>query len=38
LGHPIKLNSAAAGGNDFRFLCVREVGDPGVNATVKVQQ
>src|SRR5258708_29162158 len=38
LGHSIKLSSAAAGGNDFRFLCVREVRDPVVNATVKVQQ
>ena len=38
LGHSIKLNSAAAGGNDFPFLCAREVGDPGMNAKVKVQQ
>lgn len=37
-GDQVTLNRAAAGGNHFRFLCVREVISPGVNATVKVQQ
>jgi|SRR6266550_4788063 len=37
-GDQVTLNRAAAGGNHFRFLCVREVVSPGVNATVKVQQ
>jgi hypothetical protein len=37
-GDQITLNRAAAGGNDFRFVCVKEVVSPGVNATVKVQQ
>lgn len=37
-GDQVTLNRAAASGNAFRFLCVREVVSPGVNATVKVQQ
>lgn len=37
-GDQVTLQRAAAGGANFRFLCVREVISPGVNATVKVQQ
>lgn len=37
-GDQVTISRAAAGGNAFRFLCVREVISPGVNATVKVQQ
>lgn len=37
-GDQVTLNRAAAGGNDFRFLCVLEVISPGVNATVVVSQ
>lgn len=37
-GDQVTFNRAAAGGNDFRFILVREVISPGVNATVKVQQ
>lgn len=37
-GDQVTLQRAAAGGNQFRFVCVREVISPGVNATVKVQQ
>jgi hypothetical protein len=37
-GDQVTLQRAAAGGPNFRFLCVREVISPGVNATVKVQQ
>jgi hypothetical protein len=37
-GDQITINRAAAGGNDFRFVLVKEVVSPGVNATVKVQQ
>ena len=37
-GEQVTLQRAAAGGPNFRFLCVREVISPGVNATVKVQQ
>jgi hypothetical protein len=37
-GDQVTINRAAAGGNDFRFICVKEVISPGVNATIKVQQ
>ncbi len=37
-GDQVTLNRAAAGGNAFRFVLVKEVISPGVNATVKVQQ
>lgn len=37
-GDQVTIQRGAAGGNQFRFLCVREVTSPGVNATVKVQQ
>ncbi len=37
-GDQVTLQRTAAGGANFRFLCVREVVSPGVNATVKVQQ
>jgi hypothetical protein len=37
-GDQVTLQRLAAGGNQFRFVCVREVVDPGVLATVKVQQ
>jgi hypothetical protein len=37
-GDQVTLQRTAAGGANFRFLCVREVISPGVNATVKVQQ
>jgi hypothetical protein len=37
-GDQVTINRAAAGGNAFRFVCVKEVVSPGVNATVKVQQ
>jgi hypothetical protein len=37
-GDEVTLQRTAAGGANFRFLCVREVVSPGVNATVKVQQ
>ncbi len=37
-GDQVTIQRGAAGGNQFRFLCVREVISPGVNATVKVQQ
>ena len=37
-GDQVTINRAAAGGNDFRFVLVKEVISPGVNATVKVQQ
>lgn len=35
-GDQVTLNRAAAGGNSFRFICVREVVSPGVNATVGI--
>jgi hypothetical protein len=37
-GDQVTIQRAAAGGPNFRFICVREVISPGVNATVKVQQ
>jgi hypothetical protein len=37
-GDQVTIQRAAAGGQNFRFLCVREVISPGVNATVKIQQ
>lgn len=37
-GDQVTIQRAAAGGPNFRFLCVREVISPGVNAVVKVQQ
>jgi uncharacterized protein YcfL len=37
-GDQVTLQRTAAGGANFRFLCVREVASPGVNATAKVQQ
>ncbi len=37
-GDQVTLQRTAAGGANFRFVCVREVVSPGVNATVKVQQ
>jgi hypothetical protein len=37
-GDQVTLQRTAAGGANFRFLCLREVISPGVNATVKVQQ
>ena len=37
-GDQVTLNMAAAGGNSFRFLCVKEVISPGVNATVTAHQ
>ena len=37
-GDQVTLQRTAAGGANFRFLCVREVVSPGVNATVKVRQ
>jgi hypothetical protein len=37
-GDQVTLQREAAGGNMFRFVCVREVGDPGVLATVDVSQ
>ena len=37
-GDQVTLQRAAAGGNHFRFVCVREVISPGVNAIVKVNQ
>jgi hypothetical protein len=37
-GDQVTLNRAAAGGNAFRFILVKEVISPGVNATVKVSQ
>jgi hypothetical protein len=37
-GDQVTLQRNAAGGANFRFLCVREVISPGVNATVKVRQ
>lgn len=37
-GDQVTIQRAAAGGPNFRFLCVREVISPGVNATVKVMQ
>lgn len=37
-GDQVTINRNAAGGNAFRFLLVREVISPGVNATVKVNQ
>jgi hypothetical protein len=37
-GDQVTIQRAAAGGPNFRFICVREVVSPGVNATVKVQQ
>ena len=36
-GDLVAINTLA-GGYRFRFLCVKEVTSPGVNATVKVQQ
>lgn len=38
LGDQVTIQRAAAGGNQFRFLCVREVISPGVNCTVKIMQ
>ncbi len=37
-GDQVTLQRTAAGGASFRFVCVKEVTSPGVNATVKVQQ
>lgn len=37
-GDQVTLQRAVAGGNNFRFICVKEVTSPGVNATVKAQQ
>ena len=37
-GDQVTLQRTAAAGPNFRFLCVREVISPGVNATAKVQQ
>lgn len=37
-GDQVTIQRAAAGGPEFRFLCVKEVISPAVNATVKVQQ
>lgn len=37
-GDQVSIIRNAAGGNHFRFLLVKEVIAPGVNATVKVQQ
>lgn len=37
-GDQVTLQRNAAGGNQFRFICVLEVTSPGVNATVKAQQ
>lgn len=33
-GDQVTIQRSAAGGNHFRFVCVREVIAPGVNATV----
>ena len=37
-GDQVTIQRSGTGGNNFRFLCVKEVVSPGVNATVKVQQ
>jgi len=37
-GDQVTLQRTAPGAANFRFVCVREVVSPGVNATVKVQQ
>jgi hypothetical protein len=37
-GDQVTMQRNVAGGANFRFLCVREVVSPGVNATVKVRQ
>lgn len=37
-GDQVTIQRAVASGPQFRFLCVKEVISPGVNATVKAQQ
>jgi hypothetical protein len=37
-GDQVTIQRAAAGGPHFRFVCVKEVISPGVNAIVKVNQ